>query len=249
VNWTHYAPAVLASFLASFVEFVEALTIVLAVGVTRGWVSAFGGASAGALILAILVVLLGPSLHTFPVHILQIAIGVLLLLFGTRWLRKAVLRAAGVLDLRDEEKVFTRQREALGKHTNTGATLDGVAFVTSLKAVFIEGLEVVFVVIAVGAAGGMILPASIGALGAGLVVVSLGVLLHKPLSRVPENNLKFAVGVLLSAFGVFWVGEGLGYQWFGEDWSIVALITGFLTVSLVMVRVGQRRSAAVMTPR
>ena len=146
-----------------------------------------------------------------------------------RWLRKAILRAAGVLSLHDESKIFARETQAL-------STTDAVGFITSFKAVVIEGLEVVFIVIAVGATGNMLLPESLGALAAGLLVISLGVVLNKPLSRVPENPLKFSVGVLLSAFGIFWIGEGMSFAWPGEDWSIIGLILGFLLVSLLSIR-------------
>lgn len=229
MDWTHAAPAILASFLASLVEFVEALTIVLAVGVTRGWRSALSGAFAGAALLTVLVAAFGPRLRFVQIRTLQLLVGVLLLLFGMRWLRKAILRAAGVLSLHDESKIFSRETQVL-------RTSNAVGFITSLKAVLIEGLEVVFIVIAVGAAGNMLLPASVGALGAGLLVISLGLILHKPLSRLPENTLKFSVGVLLSAFGIFWIGEGMRFAWPGEDWAIVGLIIGFLLVSLLATR-------------
>ena len=236
VDWTQSAPVILASFLASLVEFVEALTIVLAVGVTRGWRSAILGALTGVVVLTALVLLFGPSLRFVQIRPLQLLVGILLLLFGMRWLRKAILRAAGVLSLHDEEKIFRRETQALSSKSRFVSAIDGIGFVTSCKAVLIEGLEVVFIVLAVGATGHMLLPASVGALAAGILVLALGVLLNKPLSRVPENTLKFSVGVLLSAFGVFWISEGLGVQWFGEDWAIVGLVLGFLLVSLLAIR-------------
>jgi uncharacterized membrane protein len=229
VDWAHSAPAILAAFLASFVEFVEALTIVLAVGVTRNWRSSLTGAAGGAVVLAALVAILGPNLTAIPVKILQTGIGILLLFFGVSWLRKAILRAAGVLKLHDEDAIFARQTQRL-------AGGDALGFVTSFKAVFIEGLEVVFIVIAVGAAGRLLLPAAAGALAAGLVVVSIGLIVHKPLSRVPENLLKLVVGILLTAFGIFWIGEGLGFGWFGGDWAILALIAAVTATALVSVR-------------
>ncbi len=250
VNWTHSASAVLAAFLASLVEFVEALTIVLAVGITRGWRSSLLGALAGAILLGVLVAALGPSLALIPLHGLQVVIGVLLLLFGTRWLRKAILRAAGVLALHDEEKIFAREVRSLTQTSaSLGRALDPVAFLASLKAVFIEGVEVVFIVVAVGAAGRVLLPASAGALAAGLLVVALGILLHKPLARIPENTLKLSVGILLSAFGVFWIGEGLGYEWMGGDWAVIGLIAGFLIVTFAAIRIVNRRRGGVLTPR
>jgi uncharacterized membrane protein len=244
MNWTHSASAILAAFLASLVEFVEALTIVLAVGITRGWRSALLGALAGAVSLGLLVVALGPSLSAIPLNSLQLAIGVLLLLFGARWLQKAILRAAGALALHDEKKIFARQVRSLTPAvTGTARVFDPVAFLASLKAVFIEGVEVVFVVIAVGAAGHVLLPATAGALAAGLLVATLGVVLRKPLTRVPENTLKLSVGILLSAFGVFWIGEGLGYEWVGRDWAVLALIAGFLVAALAAIRIASRHTA------
>ena len=230
-------------FSRSFVEFVEALTIVLAVAVTRNWRSSLTGAAAGAGTLTILVLLLGPSLHSIPITILQVAVGILLLFFGTRWLRKAILRAAGIIGLHDEQAIFARQTARLGSLSRADASIDGLAFLTSFKAVLIEGLEVVFIVIAVGAAGNLLVPASIGALAAGLTVVAIGLLVHRPLARVPENLLKLVVGVLLSSFGVFWIGEGLGYAWPGGDWAIVAMMGGFLATALVTIQFSRRRNA------
>lgn len=229
VDWAHSAPAILAAFLASFVEFVEALTIVLAVGITRNWRSSLTGAAGGAVVLAALVAVLGPNLSAIPIKILQTAIGILLLVFGTRWLRKAILRAAGVIDLHDEDAIFVRQTQRL-------ASGDALGFVTSFKAVFIEGLEVVFIVIAVGAAGRLLLPAAAGALAAGLIVVLIGLVVHKPLSRVPENLLKLVVGILLTAFGIFWIGEGLSIRWFGGDWAILGLIAALVATALLSIR-------------
>ncbi len=244
MGWTHSASAVLASFLASLVEFVEALTIVLAVGVTRGWRSAIAGALLGAALLTVLVAIFGTSLQLVPIRELQFFVGLLLLVFGMRWLSKAILRASGVLGLHDETKIFARQTEALrlsGEFRNIA--IDGVGFITSFKAVVIEGTEVVFIVIAVGATGHMLLPASLGALAAGLLVVLLGLVLHKPLARIPENTLKFSVGVLLSAFGVFWIGEGLHLPRFGEDWVVVGLIICFGSTALGAVRIIKHRAA------
>jgi uncharacterized membrane protein len=175
----------------------------------------------------------------------------LLLLFGTRWLRKAILRAAGIVALHDEEKIFASETRALSEASRTRApgadrgsapqNLDVLGFLTSLKGVFIEGLEVVFIVIAVGATGGLLLPASAGALCAGIVVLLLGLALHRPLARVPENVLKFAVGVLLSSFGVFWIGEGLAFPWPGGDWAIPAIVAAFLLIALWAVRLARGR--------
>src|SRR5579871_3797710 len=242
-GWTPF----LAAFLASLVEFVEALTIVLAVGTVRGWRPALVGTAAGVLFLTVLVVCFGPALTHVPLTSLQLVVGVLLLLFGMRWLRKAILRSAGVIGLHDEDAIFkkqTRKLEAEGSATPRG--LDGIAVATTFKAVVLEGLEVVFIVIATGAVGNMLVPASLGAAAAGIVVIVLGLLLHRPLARVPENTLKFAVGILLSSFGVFWIGEGLHFTWPGEDLSLFGLAGGFLLAAWVGVFLARRAVAPAM---
>lgn len=235
-EWTSAAPSVLASFMASMVEFVEALTIVLAVGVVRGWRSALLGTAAALAVLVGLVAALGPSLTRIPLPVVQGVVGTLLLLFGLRWLRKAVLRAAGVLALHDEAQAFEAETAALRRQGSRGrAAIDSLALTTSFKIVMLEGIEVVFIVIAIGASGQMLLPASVGAMLALLVVVALGLWLHRPLARVPENTLKFGVGVMLAAFGTFWVGEGVGVAWPGADWALPALIAAYLVVALLLV--------------
>jgi uncharacterized membrane protein len=244
-EWTTAAPSLLASFMASMVEFVEALTVVLAVGVVRGWRSALMGTAVALAVLVGLVAALGPSLTRIPLSVVQLGVGTLLLLFGLRWLRKAVLRAAGVLALHDEAKAFEAETAALRRHGATGRhAIDTLAFMTSFKIVMLEGIEVVFIVIAIGASGQMMLPASAGALAALLVVITLGLWLHRPLARVPENTLKFGVGVLLTAFGTFWVGEGVGVDWPGADWTLLALVVAYLVVALLLVPVcGRLRGA------
>src|SRR5271167_3680708 len=195
-----------ASFAASFVEAVEALTIVLAVGLARGWRWALTGAAAALASLALIVAALGPLLGAIPIRPLQFVVG--LLLFGLRWLRKATLRAIGVVALHDEEAEFQREtRELTEAERRQARGLDWIAGVTAFKAVLLEGIEVVFIVIAVGAARGLLGLASVGALAACVLVTVIGVAIHRPLARVPENALKFAVGVMLSAFGLFWTGE------------------------------------------
>lgn len=243
MGWTHIAPPVAAAFFASLVECVEALTIVLAVGTVRGWRPALLGACSAALVLAVLVAVFGPALGLIPIGILQIVIGTLLLLFGLRWLRKAVLRAAGVIPLHDETAIYAKETSVLQRGESAGAPWDAIAIATSFKAVMLEGIEVVFIVIAVGATGNTLVPASLGAAGAAILVVLLGVALHRPLARVPENTLKFAVGVLLTAFGAFWLGEGLGLPWPGEDMSIPGLILVVLAAALLAVPISRRRSA------
>ncbi len=236
MTWTHAGPALIASFLASMVEFVEALTIVLAVGTIRGWKSALYGTFAGVALLVLMVAIFGPALNHIPLHILQIVIGVLLLLFGIRWLRKAVLRAGGKISLHDEAAAYEKTRIKLSGSGSSVAALDGVAVVTAFKAVVLEGLEVVFIVIATGA-NGLLIPASAGALAAGIVVISLGIAIHKPLTRIPENTLKYAVGVILTSFGTFWIGEGSGMAWPGRDESLLGLAVVFLVASLIGVAI------------
>jgi len=224
------------AFLASLVEAVEALTIVLAVATVRGWRPAGIGAFAGLLVLALIVVALGPLLDRVPLHLLQLAIGILLLLFGMRWLRKAILRSAGVIPLHDEATTFAAETAELREQARRNeARLDWLAALASFKAVLLEGLEVVFIVIALSAGRETLVPASAGALAACLLVAGVGFVVHRPLARVPENTLKFAVGVMLSAFGIFWTGEGLGVAWPGADLAIVAFAVLFLIVGLASV--------------
>ena len=243
--WTTAAPAVTTAFLSSLVEAVEALTIVLAVASIRGWRPAALGALAGLLLLLLIVVALGPLLNRVPLHALQLVIGVLLLLFGMRWLRKAILRAAGAIALHDEGIAFATETEELRDQARQHETrLDWLAGLASFKAVVLEGLEVVFIVIAVGAGRGLVGAASLGALAACLLVAAFGFAIHRPLERVPENTLKFAVGVMLSAFGVFWTGEGLGVLWPGQDLAIVAIAALFLLVALAAVALIRTRAGA-----
>ena len=235
------APAIIAAFAASLVEVVEAFTIVLAVGMTRGWRPAIAGTLSGLVFLAVLVVLLGPVLESIPLHLLQFVIGVLLLLFGLRWLRKAILRSAGVIPLHDEEAAFAKETEHLrAEASRHQRRQDWIAGIVAFKAIVLEGIEVVFIVIAVGAGRGLMGVASLGALAACIAVLALGAIVHRPLLRVPENALKFGVGIMLSAFGVFWTAEGLGLPWPGEDLAIPALVVAFLAVSLVNVATARR---------
>jgi len=214
--------AIIAAFLASVVEVVEAFTIVLAVGTLRGWRPAWIGTFAALAILGLLIIILGPLLGQVPIHYLQLVVGILLLMFGMGWLRKAILRSAGVIPLHDEDLIFAKEKAGLIEETKSSHnSQDWIAGLAAFKAVLLEGLEVVFIVIAVGSGRGMLWPAAIGALGACVAVLIIGVIVHKPLSRVPENTLKFCVGVMLSAFGVFWTGEGLGIAWPGQDLILV----------------------------
>ena len=236
MGWSHIGSAVTAAFLASIVEFVEALTVILAVGSVRGWRWALSGAAAAMVVLLALVAVLGPALALMPVKLLQVAIGTLLLLFGMRWLRKAILRAARVLPLHDESAAFAKQAEAMQKAGAAGAGFDSISFASTFQITLLEGVEVVFIVIAVGAGGvGLMLPAALADLAALVVVIALGVIVHGPLSRVPENTLKFIVGVLLTTFGSFWLGEGFGVAWPGDDWSVLGLLAGFAATALGLV--------------
>jgi uncharacterized membrane protein len=247
VNLAVIGAAMMAAFLASLVEAVEALTIVLAVATVRGWQPAGLGALAGLLLLVLIVVVLGPLLDLVPLQLLQLAIGILLLLFGMRWLRKAILRSAGVIPLHDEAKAFAAETAELREQARRHETrLDWMAGLASFKAVLLEGLEVVFIVIAVGAGRGLLVPASAGAVAACLLVAGAGFAVRRPLARVPENTLKFAVGVILSAFGVFWIGEGVGFSWPGEDLAIVGLAVLFLAVALMAVALARRSHAQVL---
>jgi uncharacterized membrane protein len=235
------APAVGSAFLASLVEVVEAFTIVLAVGTLRGWRPAAMGTIAGLGVLGLLIALFGPLLDRVPLHLLQLVIGVLLLLFGMGWLRKAILRAAGILALHDEDAIFASESAQLAKAADERRTsLDWIAGLTAFKAILLEGLEVVFIVIAVGVGRGLLWPATFGALAACLAVLAVGIIVHKPLANVPENTLKFGVGVMLSAFGVFWTGEGLGIDWPGQDLALLVFAALFLFVALATASVLRR---------
>jgi Ca2+/H+ antiporter, TMEM165/GDT1 family len=234
-----------ASFAASFVEAVEALTIVLAVGLARGWRAALAGAAAALVALALTVVVLGPLMNVVPIRGLQFVIGVLTLLFGLRWLRKAILRAVGVIALHDEDAAFARETRDLSEGRRDAQVFDWIGGAAAFKAVLLEGIEVVFIVIAVGAGRGLLGLASAGALAACVAVAAVGAAVHRPLARVPENALKFAVGVMLSAFGLFWTGESLEVGWPGGDAAILAFIVLFLAVALGLVALLKPRAIAL----
>lgn len=238
--WTTYAPAVLAAFLGSTVEVVEAFTIILAASTIRGPRPALLGAAAGFGVLALIVLVFGPLLNRIPLQPFRLAMGLLLLLFGLRWLRKAILRAAGVIPLHDEAAAFDKEQAALRVRSDAQSRLNWLAGITAFKAVLVEGLEVVFIVLAVGAGQGLVGAASLGALAACVAVLAVGALLRRPLSRVPENTLKFAVGVMLSSFGVFWCGEGLGIPWPFADLSILSFVALFAALGLTLARIIRR---------
>jgi uncharacterized membrane protein len=234
--------AALPSFAASAVEFVEAMTIVLAVGVTRGWRAPLIGTLAALVTLTIIIATLGVAIATvIPELLLKAIVGVLLLLFGLRWLRKAILRFAGIVAIHDEELIYQRELAALRAQGLQRSEFDRIGAIVAYQAVLLEGTEVAFIVIAFGAAGAAALNAAIvGAIAAGLFVVVIGLLLRQPLTMVPENWLKFGVGAMLSSFGVFWFTEGLGFAWPGDALSLLLILAIFLAVSLVSVRILRR---------
>ena len=237
--WTHTGPTALAAFLATLVEAVEALTVILAVGAVRGWRDALLGGVAALVVLAGIVAALGPALTSIPLGILQVVVGGLLLMFGMRWLRKAILRAAGSLPLHDEAASFEKERQRLGGQVRS-ASWDKLAFATAFQITMLEGAEVVFIVLGVGAGNTELLRAgSLGALAAVSLVILAGAAIHRPLAHVPENQLKFIVGVLLSAFGTFWFGEGAGMAWPGGDWALVTLVIGYFLAALIAVRASE----------
>ena len=241
---------VLGSFLASSVEMVEAITIVLAVGITRGWRSALLGVAAGSVALGVVCVALGPTLVTVvPIDYLRVVVGTLLLIFGMQWLRKAIERATGLRAIHDEEKIFERNvTELESEGPVSTATMDWTGFVVSFKGVFLEGLEVAFIVLSFGvnhgsAANGFGLAAT-GAILAFFIVGGIGVAVHRPLSNVPENTIKFAVGLMLMSFGTFWSGEGIGVDWKLADGSILGLLVFYGAMAYLMVRMLKARQAA-----
>jgi len=251
------AALVLSAFLASAVEFVEALTIVLAMGVTRGWRSALTGAAVAAGALAVVTVIAGYALVGWVAEsLLQLMIGTLLLVFGLQWLRKSILRAAGLKAHNDEDAAFERQRaaaRAAGHEERFG--LDWFAFVVSFKGVFLEGLEVVFIVITFGLNADNVPAAAAGAVVAGLLVAGAGLVAHRPLSTIPQARIKLVVGLLLSTFGTFWAVEGLGVfragresvEWPGGDAALLALLAGwalFTWVAARLLRTAPRRGVA-----
>jgi uncharacterized membrane protein len=224
----------LSVFLACAVEAVEAFTIVLAVGTTRSWRPALIGVGAAALVLAVVTAALGPALTSLPLGVLRVVVGGLLLTFGLQWLRKAILRAAGAKDKHDEEAIFATERaDAAAAPAATG--FDGYAFAISFKAVLLEGLEVAFIVLTFGANQHDVGLAAAAAGLAVLAVLGAGLALRAPLARVPENGMKFAVGVLLTSFGIFWGAEGAGASWPGGEASLGPLVAVVLLAALAMM--------------
>jgi uncharacterized membrane protein len=243
----------LSVFLACAVEAVEALTIVLAVGTTRSWRSAGYGIGAATVALAIVVAALGPALTALPISTLRVVVGGLLLVFGLQWLRKAILRAAGLKSLHDETAAFASETErAQAAGAADPRRFDGYAFTISFKGVLLEGLEVVFIVLTFGANQHRVGLATAAAAVAVVVVIAAGFAVRAPLARVPENAMKFAVGVMLTSFGVFWSAEGAGAHWPGDDAALLAIIPGLLLAALMMVswlrRAGAPRQRSAWAP-
>jgi uncharacterized membrane protein len=215
---------VVSVFVACSVEAVEALTIVLAVGATRSWRSAMIGVGTALLALAIVTAALGPALTALPINVLRAVIGGLLLIFGLQWLRKAILRASGLKALHDEDAAFIEETEAARKAGTVADGFDGYSFLISFKGTFLEGLEVVFIALTFGSTQKDVPLAAAAAAAAVLVVVAVGFAVRAPLARVPENALKFVVGVMLTSFGVFWSGEGAHADWPGGDAALLVII-------------------------
>lgn len=221
-----------ASFLGTAVEFIEALTIVLAVGVVRGWKSSLLGMSAAILLLTALVALFGIPLMTLvQVSMFQLIIGIFMLMFGMRWLRKAILRYAGLKALHLEDKAYQEELERQRKEGTVAAAIDWFGFATSFNIVLLEGIEAIFIVLTLGLATSSMSSAILGSLIGILLVVASGVLLRKPLTMISENTMKFIVGLMLSGFGIFWVGEGIGVEWWKQDLSILVIIALLLAAS------------------
>jgi uncharacterized membrane protein len=242
------AIAAVPAFLASLVEWVEAFTIVVAVGNTRGWRAPILGTLGGLATLSVIVGVFGTPLVLFQEQISQsfhLVVGILLLLFGMRWLRKAILRFAGIIALHDEERIYQREVAELRAQGLRLERWDNIGFWFAYKAVLLEGLEVAFIVIALGAQGGGALQAAIlGALAAFVVTVALGAVVHKPLTFVPENFMKFVVGAMLTTFGIFWSSEGMLVHWPLGPSTLLLILGGVCLTSFVGVRM-----LALIAPR
>jgi uncharacterized membrane protein len=230
-------------FLACAVEAVEALTIVLAVGYTRSWRSSFIGVGVAVVVLGAITAALGPALTALPISALRLVVGGLLLVFGLQWLRKAILRAAGLKALHDEAEAYEKERVAARAAGTPERGLDAYSFTIAFKGVLLEGLEVVFIALTFGANQHNVGLAAAAAGVAVLVVVAAGVAVHAPLARVPENTMKFAVGVMLTSFGIFWGAEGAGASWPGTDAALLGIIPATLALSLGLVAAVRRRTS------
>ena len=239
---------VLSAFLASAVEFVEALTIVLASAVARGWRSSLTGVAAATVVLAAIVAALGPALTLIPINALRLVVGSLLLVFGLQWLRKAILRASGFKALHDEDAIFaTELAEAQTAERVERAGIDWYGFTLSFKGVLLEGLEVAFIVLTFGSTQGSIPLAAVGAAAALVLVAGVGFAVRAPLARVPENTMKFAVGIMLTTFGIFWATEGAGGNWPGSDGALPVVLVFVIASSAALVGLLRRRHAVLVT--
>jgi uncharacterized membrane protein len=240
----HSALLVVAAFLACAVEMVEALTIVLAVGVTRGWRSAGWGVAAAMACLIVIIAALGPALAHLPIDSLRLVVGTVLLVFGLQWLRKAIPRASGMKALHDEDAIYAAEMAQL-RANGEPPTHDWYAFTVAFKGVFLEGLEVAFIIVTFGGTQHNVGLAALGAAAAFVVVLITGMIVHAPLTRVPENTLKFGVGVMLTAFGIFWGAEGAGIAWPGADASLLGVIAFVVIVAFGIVAFARRAQIAV----
>jgi uncharacterized membrane protein len=238
--------AALPAFLASIVEFVEALTIVLAVGVTRQWRSTLIGVVAAVAVLIALIGVLGSALVLLvPIETLRLVVGGFLVIYGLQWLVKAILRAAGAKSKHDEAAIYQREVAAMRDEPPVPASgMDWISFTVAFKGVLLEGMEVAFIVVTFGASAGQLGPAALGATVAGILVLLVGVVVHRPLARVPENGLKFMVGLMLTTFGTFWAGEGIGVEWIASDATLLALFVIFSVASLIAVWAVRRQLRA-----
>ncbi|MDT7656913.1 MAG: hypothetical protein QOF38_1628 [Pseudonocardiales bacterium] len=239
----------IAVFLACMVEAVEALTIVLAAGTSRDWRSAISGVIAGVAVLALIVAALGPAVTAIPLGGLRLVVGGLLLIFGLQWLRKAILRAGGLKARHDEEAIFASELAAAqaAPAGRRGFVADWYSFTLSFKGVLLEGLEVAFIALTFGANQRNIPLASVAALAAVVVVAVAGVAVRAPLARVPENTMKFVVGVMLTSFGIFWGAEGAGAVWPGSDAALLAVVPAVAVFALVLVVLLRRATAMSAT--
>lgn len=227
----------LAVFGASCVEAVEALTIVLAAGVSRGWRSALEGAAAAVVVLGVVVGAVGvPLIHYVPINALRVVVGGLLLVLGLAWLRKAILRASGHRAKHDEDAIYAETRASLGTAKGTPSRRDAVGFTVAFKGVFLEGMEVILIVISLGASDHELGAAAIAGGAALVLVTAVGAIVSKQLSSVPENTIKLVVGVMLTSFGLFWVGEGFGVHWPGSDLFLLVLIAWFAAITATSVQ-------------
>jgi len=236
-------------FLACAVEAVEATTIVLAAGTARNWRSALVGACSALILLGAIIAVFGPAISQLPFDALRLFVGALLLVFGLQWVRKAILRSSGYKSLHDEDAIFKEELQAAhqAKSGSKFGVTDWYAFTLSFKGVLLEGLEVAFIVLTFGTIQGQIILASFAALAAVIIVVIAGIALRKPLANVPENSMKYVVGIMLTSFGIFWGAEGAGAEWPGKDLSLLGIIIFMVVISSVLIRILKVQNSKVTT--